>query len=79
MANITFPMDYKTDIDYSVVDGRVRYFILNGDILFDENEGIDVDGWVTKLVELVKKRHLDVDDGIGLPKFVYKLQEDGHL
>ena len=59
------------DIDYSVVDGRVRSFEIDGVTLYDERLGIAASNWGAILVALIKTQRLDVDrDGHGLHAFV---------
>ena len=79
MASVSVMTDPPTDIDYSVMDGRVRSFKLMGKLLFDEDKEIVTDGWEKQLARFVKDQGLDKDDGRGLHAFVYKLQEDGLL
>ena len=77
MASVFVLTEPPTDIDYSVVDGRVRSFKLRGEKLFDEDDDIAVDGWKDRLVEFVKEQGLDKNYGRGLHAFVYRLIEDG--
>ncbi len=79
MASVSVATDPPTDIDYSLVDRRVRVFKLRGKVLYDEDEGIDIKGWKEELVKLVKKQGLDINDGIGLHAFVYGLIKEGLL
>lgn len=77
MASVFVMTDPPTEIDYSLVDNRVRSFELRGEKLFDEDEGIAIDGWKDKLAEFVKEQCLDKDDGHGLHAFVYGLIDEG--
>ena len=53
MASIFF-LRSKTDIDYSLVDGRVRSYIRHdGECMYDESRDISVDGWEKDLIECV--------------------------
>lgn len=80
MASVYVMTEPPTDIDYSLVDGRVRRFVLFGQKMYDEDDGTSIDGWRDRLVEFVRIQGLDVDkDGHGLHAFVYKMQDDGLL
>ena len=63
----------KADIDYAIHDGRVRQFLLDGVMLYDEDKNIAIDKWEETLYKLVKIQRFDVDNGIGLKAFVYPL------
>lgn len=68
------------DIDYSVADGRVRSFELNGRLLFDESQGIEISGWREQLYQVVLDYSLDVDKGRGgLHAFVPPIVEEFQL
>lgn len=75
MADVTILSDPLTIIEYSVVDGRVKEFILKGETLFDEKEKIEVTGWQQKLADIVWDYGLDIDKGHGLHAFVYWMIE----
>lgn len=77
MANVCTMTKPSTNIEYSLVDNRVRSFELRGKTLYDEDKDIAVEGWEDKLVEFVKKQGLDIDDGDGLHAFVYGLIDKG--
>ena len=80
MASVYICSEPYSDIDYSIIDGRVRSFVLRGEKLYDEQDGTEVNGWRIKLVEFVREQRLDVDkDGYGLHAFVYRMQDDGLL
>ena len=80
MASLVILSNPVSDIEYSILDGRVKSFELKGVKMFDEVDGTAIDGWKQRLAELVIAQGLDVDrDGIGLHAFVYRLQEDGAL
>ena len=80
MASVVYLSDPITDIDYSVVDGRIRSFTLRGELLYDEVEKINKEGWKEKLIELVIEQRLNIDrDGHGLHAFIYRMQADGNL
>ena len=63
----------KADIDYAIPDGRVRQFLLNGVMLYDEDKNIALNNWEATLYKLIKKQGFDVDNGMGLKAFVYPL------
>lgn len=71
MASVFFANE--TQVDYSIVDGRVMGFRLDGQWLFDEDHGIDEPGWRERLRGLVVGVGLDVDRGHGLHAFVKPL------
>ena len=77
MASVYIMTDPPTHIDYSIADNRVKSFDLRGEILFDENKGIDVEGWKTSLIEFVKEQGLHKDKGKGLHAFIYGLIYEG--
>jgi len=78
MASVTILTEPLTDIDYSVVDGRVRSFELYGEKLYDEDDGIERKGWKQKLIKLVMEQKLNIDkDGRGLHAFIYRMMDDG--
>ena len=64
------------DVDYSVQDGSIHSFQLDGRILFDENESMQDKNWKTVLIDLIKEEEWDIDDGRGLHAFVYPLLKD---
>ena len=67
-------------VDYSLADGRVRSFVLDGKKLYDEDDGTSDKGWRQALVDFVRQRGLDEDrDGMGLHAFVYRMIDDGLL
>ena len=66
------------DIDYSCTDGRVREFVWNGKLIYEEN-AIAEPGWQAKLVDVVMQNNLHIDNGRGLHAFVYKMIDDGLL
>lgn len=60
-------------VDYSL-NGHVREFELNGQVLFNEKDGVADPQWEKKLWDTVHEYYLDEDtDGIGLHAFVYPL------
>ena len=79
MASVYICTTPGTDIDYSVVDGRVRSFTLRGELLYDEDAGVSTHDWEKQLVKLVEDQQLAVDDGRGLHAFVYRLIIEGRL
>lgn len=81
----SFYFGRHAEVDYSIVDGRVRAFTLDGKILYDEDTGVDEPGWKDRLRALVLSYELDVDRGLGLYAFVPPLldgllilQEENH-
>jgi len=75
MASLMF--EGRTCIDYSLVDGRVKCFELNGHVLYDETKVIySEEDWRRKLYDFVKSYGLDEDDGLGLHAFIPKLLEE---
>lgn len=80
MASIFVSSDPYSEIDYSLIDGRVRSFVLRAQKMYDEADGTADPLWKEKLVELVKHQGLDVYRGeAGLPKFIYWMQDEGLL
>ena len=80
MASLFVTTDPHSEIDYSLVDGQVRGFVLRGVKLYDEEDGTAADGWREKLVSLIREQGLDLDTyGHGLRAFVRRLQDDGYL
>jgi len=77
MASVIIGTNPITDIDYSIVDGRVRSFDLCGEILYDEDKGINIAGWEGKLIEIVIDYGMNIDKGLGLKAFVYKMIDEG--
>jgi hypothetical protein len=77
MASVSIRHEDGTfsDIDYSLIDGRVRGFVFHGLDLYDESAGLAIDGWRSKLEELVRERGFDQDDGRGLRAFVRWLRK----
>lgn len=84
MASVCIPSDdYKKvycDIDYSIIDGRVRVFELNGKVLYDEYCKKSIKGWKKKLVKVVKEQGLNDSrhshSGC-LPTFVIRMIAEG--
>lgn len=80
MANVFIFTEPYSDIDYSLVDGRVRSLVIRGETLYDEQTGIATDDWRDKLVSFVLEMGLHIDnDGHGLYAFVRRMQDDGLL
>lgn len=79
MASVQVATVPPTDIDYSLVDNRIRFFKLCGVVLYDEDTGVVVDGWKDELVRFVKVMGLHINDGRGLHAFVYGLIDEGLL
>lgn len=79
MASVIVMTDPSSDIEYSSASGRVRFFELRGEVLYDERKGIVADSWRDKLVAFVKEVGLDEDDGHGLHAFVYRLIDEGAI
>jgi len=77
MASLYIPSTPATNIEYSIMDGRVMQFTLLGKVLYDEDESNQDSKWKEKLVELVKDMGLDTDRGIGRHAFVNRMEEDG--
>lgn len=67
------------EIDYSIVDGRVREFSDGGVPLYDERKGIETAGWLLRLVSVIRKAGLDRPSKRGLHMFVYRLMDEGLL
>ncbi|MDY6857473.1 MAG: hypothetical protein SWO11_22770 [Thermodesulfobacteriota bacterium] len=76
MASVFVMTNPPTDIDYSLVDNRVRSFELHGVLLYDEDKNISQAGWKDQLVAFVKEQGLNINKGIGLHAFVYGLIEE---
>ena len=75
-----------TIVDYSIRDGRVRSFKLDGELLFDEDKGVALNGWEARLTDWVQRCGLN--DGKrgnppakqrGFSAFIYPLVEQGKL
>ena len=86
MASVFTP---RASIDYSIADGdrfgNVREFVLDGEVLFDENSGIETPEWKRRLVEwIVEAGFNDGNCGSGHPfrltgfhAFTLRLYEEG--
>ena len=71
-----------TDIDYSLIDGHVREFVFNGEIVYSEYKRIDCEGWQNVLAHVIDHCELNSDErrnGNGLHAFVYWMEEHGYL
>lgn len=69
-------------IDYSVVDGHVRGFSIGQDVLYDEDQHIEIPRWKSILAEIVKCRGLNrrhQNGPLDLHEFVYWLESEGEL
>jgi len=73
MASVCTP---DCDVDYSLVDGRVRSFKYNVELVYDEDEGVSKEGWKDRLVSFVLDCRLNEDDGRGLHAFVYRMIDE---
>ncbi len=60
-------------IDYSILTGKVREFELMGITLYDEDKEIEVGDWEYDLWKFIKASGLHIDQGNGIPSFVYSL------
>ena len=76
MASVQF-VDSNTMIDYSIVDGHVRFFRLNDEVLRDEERSIAAAGWRDRLAMFVV--HMGWDLGDARYAFVNALERDGLL
>jgi len=79
MATVTTISAPQTNIEYSILDGRIRSFEFKGRLLYDKASGMAVDGWKDSLVSFVKNTKLNVNRGIGLNAFVYNLIDEGFI
>jgi hypothetical protein len=79
MATIFVLTTPYSSVDYSLIDGKVRAFVLQGVELYNEEDNLEVDGWRKELVDFVLEQKLHIDKGYGLNAFVYRLQDDGIL
>lgn len=70
-----FSTNGRIFIDYSLKDGRVRLFKLWDEVLFDEDNGIEIIGWEMKLMNIILAQDWHIDDGHGLRAFVYPILE----
>lgn len=77
MASVFGMTEPPSDIDYSIADGRIRSFKFRGQVLFDERSGVEVSGWETRLVELVKECGLDQPSELGYHAFIYWMVDQG--
>lgn len=77
MTGLTILTDPVIDIDYSTIDGRIRSFQYDGETLYDEDMGVEINGWKDTLVSVIKEQGLNIDDGRGLHAFVVKMIIDG--
>lgn len=78
MADIIVDTNPPSCIDYSIIDGRIRYAEIEGETLYDEEELIAVEGWKQKIVLFVIEHRLYRQriDGF-VPAFVSRLEEEG--
>lgn len=53
----TIFIGYDTEVDYSLLDGRVRAFKLRGDVQYDEDSGVSIHGWEWRLRTLTDALH----------------------
>lgn len=65
----------NSNIDYSLIDGRIRSLVLNGEILYDEQDGTNTPFWISRLMDFIRDHELDVSEYA----FVHWLQEKGLL
>jgi len=80
MASIYVCTKPCSTIDYSIIDGRVRMLIIRGELLFDEDSCVSVEGWRKRLADFVVEVGLDArKEGYGLPAFIYRMIDDGLL
>ena len=78
MASAIITTDPTTNIEYSLIDGRITSFDFRGNILYDEFDNISIDGWKSEVVKLVNDYGMNIDRGTGLLAFVYNLIDE-HL
>jgi len=77
MASLSIGTTPYSDIDYSLVDGRIRALVIRGEKLYDEQTGLEAEGWRDKLVEFVKEQQLH--RGAMVRAFVHRMRADGLL
>ena len=75
MASVILPGVFN--IEYSIIDKRIRLFELGGDILYHEEDGIEKWGWQEALAQVLHDHSLDVDRGKGIYGFVQHYLETG--
>lgn len=79
MAN-AFSGSEDSDVEYSVVDYRIRQATIKGRIVFDEDDGTADPDWLEKVVDFIERHRMNI---VGLrrpPKsFVIRLAEEGAL
>lgn len=73
MASLFVMTNPVSEIDYSLVDGRVRDFTLLGEKIYSETDGIAAPGWEEKLKDFVISQGLHEGDEHGLHAFVLKM------
>ena len=71
MASLVVCTIPYSEIDYSLLDGRVRSFTLRGIELYDEQTNTRVENWKEQLIEFIQEQGLHIDrDGRGLHAFI---------
>ena len=64
------------DIYYSIVDGNIHTFELEGKMLYSERGGINESNWREILKDVVRKQGLNRNSGRGFSAFVRPLMGD---
>ena len=64
-----------SDIDYSLVDGRIRQVEIKGIMIYDEDKGIAEYNWEAEVWLIVKRNGFDIDREHGLSAFIYPLMK----
>lgn len=82
MASV-FACDEDSNIEYSIVDGRVRQARIQGQDIYDEDTDWTAEDWKAKVAEFVKRQkgHKFIPGRpLTYPKrFVHRLEEEGYL
>ena len=77
MASIICPGIY--DIEYSLLDKRVRFFEYEDRVLYDEESNHNYPNWEKKLIQVIENYGLNRNQGRGYHAFVLRLADEGKV
>lgn len=71
MASLIVGTTPYSEIEYSLLDGRICSFTLRGMKLYDEQDNTEAANWKAQLIEFVQEQRLHINkDGRGLHAFI---------
>jgi hypothetical protein len=77
VASIFCPDTY--DIEYSLVDRRIRFFEYENQVFYDEETDDNYPNWEKKLIQVIENYGLNRNRGKGHYAFILRLADEGKI